>query len=1068
MGKDNNLNKILVIGSGPIVIGQAVEFDYAGTQACSVLKEEGYEVILVNSNPATIMTDTTMADKVYLEPLTLEYLKEIIKKERPCGLLATLGGQVGLNLSMELKESKILDEYNVKLLGTSTESIKKAEDRDIFKNTMNEINEPIAESKIVSSVDGALTFASTIGYPVIIRPAYTLGGTGGGVCRDEEELKEIALSGLKNSPIDQILVERCITGWKEVEYEVIRDNNDNCITICNMENIDPVGVHTGDSIVTAPSQTLTDKDHQMLRSASIKIIRELGIKGGCNIQFALDPYSRDYYVIEVNPRVSRSSALASKATGYPIARVATMIALGYNLDEIQNQVTGTTSACFEPTLDYIVLKLPRFPFDKFNLADRKLGTQMKATGEVMAIGRNFESAFMKALRSLEIDLGDLYNKDLTNLKDEDIITNIQEQTDERILWIFHAIRKEIPLSTIHSVTEIDRYFLAKIKNLVDLETKLTKLPLDNEFLQELKEYGFTDEVIENFASTNNISKIRSYAEINPTYKMVDTCAAEYEANTPYYYSSYEKEDEVLVSQQDKVIVLGSGPIRIGQGVEFDYCSVHSAQALKELGYEAVIINNNPETVSTDFNISDKLYFEPLTCEDVMGVIKKEKPTGVITQFGGQTAVNLARPLNNLGTNILGTSVSDMDRAEDRDKFDKLLQDLDLDRPKGKTARTSEEALKIAEEIGFPIVIRPSYVLGGQAMEIIRSSEELKSYINWVVKVSPDYPILLDKFIQGIELEVDAVYDGENVLIPGIMEHIEKAGVHSGDSMAVFPSISLTKELKDKIEYYTENLAKGLNVKGIINIQYAYHDNKLYVIEVNPRSSRTVPFISKVTGLPLVKIATKVMMGYSIKNQGITPGLHPEPNYYSVKAPVFSFAKLAQVDTTLGPEMKSTGEVLGIDYNLDSALYKAMIASGFNITLSGGVLVTVADRDKKEVTPLVRNLKDLGLNIYATPKTASYLSSQGIEVEEVSKIQESSPNLLDLIQDNKIQYVINTFTKGKEPTRDGFKIRRAAVENGIPCLTSIDTSKVLVNAIKSLQSEEINRVQSLQEYLEKGE
>ncbi|ACB86011.1 carbamoyl-phosphate synthase large subunit [Natranaerobius thermophilus] len=1101
MPKRNDLNKVLIIGSGPIIIGQAVEFDYAGTQACSVLREEGIEVVLVNSNPATIMTDTNMADKVYLEPLEKDYIIKIIEKERPDGLIATMGGQVGLNLAMELVDSGILDKYEVDLLGTTMSSIKKAEDRDVFKTTMNDIGEPIPESKIVSTVDQAKDFAKNIGYPVIVRPAYTLGGTGGGVAQNEQQLSQIASNGIRSSLINQILVERCVIGWKEVEYEVMRDKKGNCITICNMENMDPVGVHTGDSIVAAPSQTLTNQEHQMLRQAALKIIGELQIEGGCNIQFALDPHSNDYYVIEVNPRVSRSSALASKATGYPIARVASKIAIGYSLDEIYNQVTGKTSACFEPSLDYVVLKLPRFPFDKFDLADRQLGTQMKATGEVMSIGRNFENAFLKALRSLEIDLDDLHQSIQEvdkELRQEEILKQLGKQTDERMFWLLQAIRKQISLQDIHDLTSIDMFFLQKLKNIVsyelefsqlesqfkaesdeknveEIEEKLVekKISSSNQQLQllsEAKEAGLSDTMIS--ASTGlteeQIKNIRLQHNITPAYKMVDTCAGEFEANTPYYYSAYNEENEAIPPSEPthdkRVLVLGAGPIRIGQGVEFDYCSVHSVMALKDLGYESLIINNNPETVSTDFNISDRLYFEPLFTEDVNSVIAQEKPQGVITQFGGQTAVNLARPLANDGAEVLGTSVSDMDRAENRDKFDQLLNKLGIDRPKGKTATSTKEAKEIADELGYPLVVRPSYVLGGRAMEVVYTPEDLETYMTWAVEVSPEYPVLIDQFLQGMEIEIDAVCDGQDVIIPGIMEHIERAGVHSGDSMAMFPAKSLDEITRDKIVSYTEALAKGLNIKGIINIQYVVYNGKVYVIEVNPRASRTVPFISKITGIPMVKIATKAMMGQSFQDQGYKPGLMPEPDYYAVKAPVFSFAKLTRVDTSLGPEMKSTGEVMGIDYDLNTALYKAMLASGFSINLNGGVLVTVADRDKEAVRPLVERFQKLGLKIFATSGTAEFLRNQGIDVEQVPKIVDESPNIIDLIREGQINYVINTFTIGKEPARDGFKIRRAAVENGIPCLTSLDTASALLTAMESLDRGESKQVKSLQDYL----
>ncbi len=1069
MQRNCELKKVLMIGSGPIIIGQAAEFDYAGTQACSALKEEGLEVVLVNSNPATIMTDDNIADKVYLEPLTEEYLKKIIEKERPQGLLATLGGQVGLNLAIELDRANILDTYGVKLLGTSLNSIKQAEDRDGFKKLMQKIKEPIPESIIVSTTDDALSFANSIGYPVIVRPAYTLGGTGGGVADNSDELKDISARGIHNSLIDQILVERSVKGWKELEYEVMRDANDNCIIVCNMENIDPIGIHTGDSMVIAPSQTLADHEHQILRKAAIKIIRALEIEGGCNIQFALDPDSDNYYVIEVNPRVSRSSALASKATGYPIAKIAAKIALGYHLDELKNEVTKKTYASFEPTLDYVVVKLPRFAFDKFNLADRKLGTQMKAIGEVMAIERNFEAAFLKALRSLEINLDEFW-KDY--ISPHEILTNISAQKDDRIVWLMRALKARIPFDKIYESTGIDRFFLYKLNNIVELELKLKQLNSEEklkskpDIFKQAKEKGFINDIISNLTgiSLDSLRNLQEKLDYFPVYKMVDTCAAEFEAETPYYYSSYEDENEIQASDNKSVIVLGSGPIRIGQGIEFDYCSVHSVLALKELGYEAVIINNNPETVSTDFNISDRLYFEPLTNEDVRFVVNQENNIGVITQFGGQTAINLAHPLFLDKTKILGTSVQDMDRAEDRNKFDKLLTELNLLRPKGKTVSGIEEAKITANKLGFPILVRPSYVLGGRAMEIVYSLDDLEGYLNWAVKASPEYPILIDKYIQGIEIEVDAVCDGKDVLIPGLMEHIEKAGVHSGDSMAVFPTISLSENIKEKIIEATKKLALGLNVKGMLNVQYVIKNEKLYVIEVNPRSSRTVPFLSKVTSVPMVKIATKIMLGHSLEEQGWNLKDLVEPDFYAIKAPVFSFAKLSQVDTTLGPEMKSTGEVMGIDTEFDRAIYKSLLAAGFELDQVGGVLVTVADRDKEELYPLAAKLSNLGYSIFATSGTADFLTRKGLNVNKVSKINSTKPDLLDAIDYGKINLVINTFTKGKEPSRDGFRIRRSSVERNIPCFTSLDTVKAFLYAIESNKKGREKNVRSLQSYL----
>ncbi|UMZ73825.1 carbamoyl-phosphate synthase large subunit [Natranaerofaba carboxydovora] len=1068
MKNKTNIKKVLMIGSGPIIIGQAAEFDYAGTQACRALKEEGIEVVLVNSNPATIMTDENIADSVYLEPLTKEYITKIIEKERPEGLLATLGGQVGLNLAMELDRDGVLDKYGVKLLGTSLNSIKQAEDRDGFKKLMEKINEPVPESIIVSTTEEAISFAESIGYPVIVRPAYTLGGTGGGVANNKDELKGISTRGIHYSLIDQILVERSVTGWKELEYEVIRDANDNCITVCNMENIDPVGVHTGDSMVIAPSQTLADNEHQILREAAIKIIRALEIKGGCNIQFALDTKSDNYYVIEVNPRVSRSSALASKATGYPIAKIAAKIALGYNLDELKNEVTGKTYASFEPSLDYVVIKLPRFPFDKFNVADRKLGSQMKAIGEVMAIERYFESAFLKALRSLEINLNEFWKDDFSP---HEIFTNMSAGKDDRIIWLLRAIKSRISIEELHEITGVDTFFLNKFKNIVELEQQLKenkdKILTDNKVLfSEAKKRGFTNEQIASFTdvSLDKICELQDNEDLHPVYKIVDTCAAEFEAETPYYYSSYEDENEIKKTDNESVIVLGSGPIRIGQGIEFDYCSVHSVLALKELGYDAVIINNNPETVSTDFNISDRLYFEPLTTEDVISVLKQENAKGIIAQFGGQTAINLAYPLYNAKNNILGTCVQDMDRAEDRNKFDTLLSDLKLARPEGKTVTSTEEAKAIADNLGFPLLVRPSYVLGGRAMEIVYSLEDLERYLNWAVKASPDYPVLIDKFIQGTEIEVDAICDGNDVLIPGLMEHIEKAGVHSGDSMAVYPTISLSIDLKEKIIESTKKLALGLNIKGMLNIQYVVKNNNLYVIEVNPRSSRTVPFLSKVTGVPMVNIATKIMLGNSLKSQGWNFHRIPEPDFYALKAPVFSFAKLSQVDTTLGPEMKSTGEVMGIDQEFDRAIYKGLLAAGYNLEDEGGVLITVADRDKEYVHPLAEKFEQLGYRIFATSGTADYLIRKGLKVNKVGKINSGKPNLLDIIDQGKINLVVNTFTKGKEPSRDGFRIRRASVESNIPCFTSLDTVEAFLYAIESNKKGREKRVKSLQSYL----
>lgn len=1070
MPRKENLQKVMVIGSGPIVIGQAAEFDYAGTQACRALKEEGLEVILVNSNPATIMTDTNIADRVYIEPLTPEFLEEVIIKERPDGLLATLGGQAGLNLAVKLAEKGILAKYNVELLGTSLAAIKKAEDRELFKKTMQEIGEPIPESTIVEDVDSAVKFADEIGYPLIVRPAYTLGGTGGGIVQNKAELIDVVTRGLKYSLIGQVLIERSVAGWKEIEYEVMRDANDNCITVCNMENFDPVGIHTGDSIVVAPSQTLTDYEYQMLRSASLRIIRALGIEGGCNAQYALDPKSHKYYVIEVNPRVSRSSALASKATGYPIAKVATKIAIGYHLDEITNAVTGKTMACFEPALDYLVVKFPRWPFDKFVLADRTLGTQMKATGEVMSIERTFEAALLKAVRSLEIGLNHLYVKELNQLSKDEIYNKLKFANDERLFVIAEALRRGITVEEIHDITAIDLFFLNKIQNIIAIETMLATQELDAEILRTAKKFGLTDKAIAEFSgkSPEEIRSIRIRNKIVPVYKMVDTCAAEFEALTPYFYSTYAQEDEVTVTDRRKVMVLGSGPIRIGQGIEFDYCSVHSVWALKELGYESIIINNNPETVSTDFDTSDRLYFEPLTSEDVLNVIDKEQPEGVIVQFGGQTAINLAGSLARVGIKLMGTSVESIDCAEDREKFDKLLEKLGIPRPKGSTVTSADAAVLEARKIGYPVVVRPSYVLGGRAMEIVYNENELKDYMQRAVKASPEHPVLVDRYMQGTEVEVDAISDGDDVVIPGIMEHIERAGVHSGDSIAVYPPQSLSKSIIDIIIDYTTRLAKGLNVKGLVNIQYVVVGEEVYVIEVNPRSSRTVPFLSKVTNIPMVNIATKVAMGRTIKSLGYKSGLVPFKSYIAVKAPVFSFAKMQQVDISLGPEMKSTGEVMGIDYHYNRALYKAITAAGISIPSQGTVLITVADKDKAEAAVLAKQFSQLGFNIVATTGTANYLTEAGLKVEKVDKVDANKKDIIKLIKTGKINMVINTLTMGREPQRDGYKIRRATVEHAIPCLTSLDTAREVLNVLSFIRERRLVYSLAIQDYVGGGD
>ncbi|WP_405380207.1 carbamoyl-phosphate synthase large subunit [Phascolarctobacterium sp.] len=1065
MPKLANIKKVLVIGSGPIIIGQAAEFDYAGTQACRALKEEGFEVVLVNSNPATIMTDVHIADRVYVEPISIEFLETVIKRERPDSLLATLGGQVGLNMAMKLEEKGILKEYQVRLLGTQVSAIKRGEDREMFKETMEKINQPIPESTIVETIMAACEFGRQIGYPLIVRPAYTLGGTGGGIANDEDELVDIVQKGLGYSPIGQCLIERSIAGWKEIEFEVIRDAADNCITVCSMENMDPVGVHTGDSIVVAPAQTLNDREVQMLRQASIDIVRELGVVGGCNVQLALDPFSENYYVIEVNPRVSRSSALASKATGYPIAKVTSKIAVGYNLDEIENAVTKKTKACFEPTIDYIVLKFPRWPFDKFVTADRTLGTQMKATGEVMAIERTMEASLLKAVRCLEIGLHHLEMPELKALSDEEIVSRIKLIDDERPFVIAEAMRRGVAtIDDIYNVTKIDRWFLVKIMNIVKMEKALETHELTPSLLRKAKKMGFADRTIaERVGKTEfEIRDMRKANGILPTYKMVDTCAAEFEAATPYYYSCYETEDEVKVSDKKKVVVLGSGPIRIGQGVEFDYCSVHCVWALKELGYETIIINNNPETVSTDFDIADKLYFEPLTVEDVLNVIEKEKPEGVIVQFGGQTAINLAGPLAKAGVQILGSSVDSIDRAEDRERFDELLTSCDIPRPKGHTVFDTEGALAAAHDVGYPTMVRPSYVLGGRAMEIVYNDDELKHYMSSAVKASPEHPVLVDHYLQGTEVEVDAICDGKEVLIPGIMEHVERAGVHSGDSIAVYPPRSLSEKVIKTIINYTNKMALGLEVKGMINIQYIVRDENVYVIEVNPRSSRTVPFLSKVTSIPMVDVATKCAMGESIRAQGLRPGLRLFPDYYAVKAPVFSFNKMSNVDITLGPEMKSTGEVMACDYQFSRALYKACLASGINVPHEGSILITVADMDKPEAVEIARGFESLGYVITATGGTAEYLQQNGVNVHVATKVSEGSPNILDDIKSGHISMVINTTNHGRDAERDGFKIRRSTVEHAIPCLTSMDTARELQRVMSAMRRRRVVSVVALQD------
>jgi carbamoyl-phosphate synthase large subunit len=1051
MPKRKDIETILVIGSGPIVIGQAAEFDYAGTQACLALKEEGYKVILVNSNPATIMTDTEIADKVYIEPLTLEFVARIIRKERPDAILPTLGGQTGLNLAVELAETGVLEECGVEILGTKLEAIKKAEDRELFRSLMKELGEPVPESEIIHSLEEAYEFVKTVGYPVIVRPAFTLGGTGGGICTNEEELIEIVSNGLKMSPVHQCLLEKSIAGYKEIEYEVMRDANDNAIVVCNMENIDPVGIHTGDSIVVAPSQTLSDREYQLLRNASLRIIRALGIEGGCNVQLALDPHSFHYYVIEVNPRVSRSSALASKATGYPIAKLAAKIAVGLTLDEIINPVTGKTYACFEPALDYVVTKIPRFPFDKFESANRCLGTQMKATGEVMAIGRTFEESILKAVRSLEANVYHLELKDSEKISNELIEKRIRKAGDERLFYIAEALRRGISVEQIHEWSQIDRFFLTKLENIIRYESIIKENIGKLEVLRKAKMLGFSDSIIAKLwnKSDREIYEIRKQAGIIPVYKMVDTCAAEFESETPYYYGTYEDENESIVTERKSVVVLGSGPIRIGQGIEFDYATVHSVWAIKEAGYEAIIINNNPETVSTDFSISDKLYFEPLTVEDVMHVIDLENPVGVIVQFGGQTAINLAAELAARGVRILGTSLEDLDRAENRDKFEQTLSKLGIPQPQGKTAFSVNEAVRIAEEIGYPVLVRPSYVLGGRAMEIVYKEEELLQYMENAVKINPQHPVLIDRYLIGKEIEVDAISDGETVFIPGIMEHIERAGVHSGDSIAVYPPQTLTPSIKQKIVDYTIKLAKGLRIVGLLNIQFVVYKDEVYVLEVNPRSSRTVPFLSKITGVPMANIATKVILGTKLAELRFKTGLHRESEGVYVKVPVFSFAKLRNVDISLGPEMKSTGEVMGKDVTFEKALYKGLVASGIHIRSYGSVLLTIADKDKEEAIDLARRFHHIGYQLLATSGTAEALKAEHIPVTVVNKINADSPNILDVIRQGKAQVVINTLTKGKQPESDGFRIRRESVENGIPCLTSLDTAKAMLQVIESM-------------------
>ena len=1046
-----------MIGSGPIVIGQAAEFDYAGTQACRSLKEEGVEVVLLNSNPATIMTDKDIADKVYIEPLTVEVVEQLILKEKPDSVLPTLGGQAGLNLAMELEERGFLKEHNVRLIGTTSQTIKKAEDRQEFKDTMEKIGEPVAASLVVTTVEDGIAFTNTIGYPVVLRPAYTLGGSGGGIAHNEAELIEILENGLRLSRVGEVLVERCIAGWKEIEYEVMRDSVGNCITVCNMENLDPVGVHTGDSIVVAPSQTLGDKEYQMLRTSALNIITELGITGGCNVQYALNPDSFEYCVIEVNPRVSRSSALASKATGYPIAKVAAKIALGYTLDEIPNAITGKTYASFEPMLDYCVVKIPRLPFDKFISAKRTLTTQMKATGEVMSICNNFEGALMKAIRSLEQHVDSLMSYDFSNLSREEMLEALHIVDDMRIWRIAQAIRIGISQEEIHEITKIDLWFIDKIAILTEMEYALKTRELDEDLLREAKRMEFPDYVIAklNGKTEETVKEMRKTYGITAAYKMVDTCAAEFAATTPYYYSVYGGENEAERTQdKKKVLVLGSGPIRIGQGIEFDFCSVHCTWAFANEGYETIIINNNPETVSTDFDIADKLYFEPLTPEDVENIVNIEKPDGAVVQFGGQTAIKLTEALMKMGVPILGTSAENVDAAEDRELFDEILEQCQIPRPKGQTVFTAEEAKKAANELGYPVLVRPSYVLGGQGMQIAINDEDVEQYIGIINRIAQEHPILVDKYLVGKEIEVDAVCDGEDIVIPGIMEHIERAGIHSGDSISVYPAQTISKTAKATIEEYTKRLAKALHVIGMINIQFIVCGEEVYVIEVNPRSSRTVPYISKVTGIPIVPLAAKAIMGYKLKDMGYTPGLQPEAKYFAIKMPVFSFEKIRGADISLGPEMKSTGECLGIAESFNEALYKAFLGAGINLPKHKNMIMTVRDEDKEEAVEIGKRFEALGYRIYATRNTAKTLQEAGVKAIRTNKLEQPSPNLMDLILGHKIDLVIDTPSQGVEHAKDGFLIRRNAIETGVNVLTAMDTAKALVT---SLENTDLNRL-----------
>lgn len=1053
MPLNRKIRKVLVIGSGPIVIGQAAEFDYAGTQACRALKEEGLEVVLVNSNPATIMTDKAMADRIYIEPLTLETVKRIILKERPDSILSTLGGQTGLTLSRQLAREGFLEKHGVRLLGADPETIDKAEDRQMFKETMISIGEPVIPSLVVNEVSSALDFAREISYPVIVRPAFTLGGTGGGIANNEEELRKITAGGLRLSPINQVLIEKCVSGWKEIEFEVMRDRAGNVITVCSMENFDPVGVHTGDSIVIAPAVTLADKEYQMLRSAALNIISALGVEGGCNCQFALNPNSFEYAVIEVNPRVSRSSALASKATGYPIAKVAARIAVGYTLDELKNAVTGKTCACFEPALDYIVVKLPKWPFDKFIYAKRTLGTQMKATGEVMAIGTSFEQAIMKAVRGAELSLDTLNLPKLKNLTDEEIKKRLADCDDERLFVIFEALKRGISRETVHAITKIDLWFLAKLANLALLEKELAEKPLTQEMYRRAKDAGYPDKAIEGLSG----EKIKK--PLPASYKMVDTCAAEFEAETPYFYSTYDEVNEAgqfiaaKAGRKRTVIVFGSGPIRIGQGIEFDYASVHCVWALRKAGYEVVIVNNNPETVSTDFDTADRLYFEPLTNEDVINIIRTEQPYGVVVAFGGQTAIKLTKFLEAQGINILGTPADSIDTAEDRERFEALLESLSIKRPQGYTVMNKKEALDAAKKLDYPVLMRPSYVLGGQNMIIAFNDDDIEEYMDIILSSNIENPVLIDKYLTGTEIEIDAICDGQDILIPGIMEHIERAGIHSGDSIAVYPAYNLNEELTEKVIEYSRKLALALKTRGLINIQYVIHADEVYVIEANPRSSRTIPYISKVTGVPMVELATRAMLGEKLKDMGYGTGLYKIPPYVAVKVPVFSFEKLSDVDVHLGPEMKSTGEVLGIGKSLQEALYKGLVAAGYTMVKQGGVLITVRDSDKPEIVDIAKKYAKMGFVLYATRGTARVMEKAGLKVNTVNKIHEADhDNIQTLLESGKVNYIISTSSRGRIPTRDSVKIRRKAVEAAIPCLTSLDTANALANSLKSRYSQ----------------